>query len=414
MICCGKSFTQMRANAFGANRRRPPLQSSILLSCACMAALQFRLETTDSLSSARAGIIQTDHGTIQTPIFMPVGTVGSVKAVSQQQLKEDVKAQIILGNTYHLYLRPGLEILEAAGGLHRFNGWHGPILTDSGGYQVFSLAANRKISSEGVIFQSHIDGSKHLFTPENVMDIQRSIGGDIVMAFDECPPYPSDYNYAKQSMELTHSWLDRCLQQFNNTPDKYDYTQNLFPIVQGSTYPDLRTASAEFVASKNAAGNAIGGLSVGEPEEMMYEYCALCCNILPVDKPRYLMGVGTPWNILENIALGIDMFDCVMPTRNGRNAMLFTSHGIINIDNKKWEKDFSVLDDGIPAAISNYYSKAYLRHLVKSKEILGLTIASIHNLAFYLWLVDEARKHIVAGDFISWKNNIIPVLKQRL
>ena len=379
-----------------------------------MGVLQFRLAVTDNHSSARAGTIQTDHGEIQTPIFMPVGTVGSVKAVSQQQLEQDVKAQIILGNTYHLYLRPGLEILEAAGGLHRFNGWQRPVLTDSGGYQVFSLAANRKISEDGVIFQSHIDGSKHLFTPENVMDIQRIIGGDIVMAFDECPPYPSDYQYAKQSMQLTHHWLDRCFERFDNTEAKYGYTQNLFPIVQGSTYKDLRTASAEFVASKNATGNAIGGLSVGEPEEMMYEYCALCCSILPADKPRYLMGVGTPWNILENIALGIDMFDCVMPTRNGRNAMLFTSRGVINIDNKKWEKDFSVLDDGIPAPLSNYYSKAYLRHLVKSKEILGLTIASIHNLAFYLWLVEEARKHIVSGDFLSWKNNMVPVLKQRL
>ncbi|MEP6749901.1 MAG: tRNA guanosine(34) transglycosylase Tgt [Bacteroidota bacterium] len=379
-----------------------------------MAILQFDLQTTDIQSSARAGKITTDHGEILTPIFMPVGTVGSVKAVSQQQLSQDVKAQVILGNTYHLYLRPGLETLEAAGGLHKFNGWHQPILTDSGGYQVFSLAANRKITQEGVVFQSHIDGSKHLFTPEKVMDIQRTIGGDIIMAFDECPPYPSDYNYAKKSMQLTHDWLNRCFTRFNSTPDRYGYTQNLFPIVQGSTFADLRTASAEFAASKNATGNAIGGLSVGEPEEMMYEYTALCCNLLPVNKPRYLMGVGTPWNILESIALGIDMFDCVMPTRNGRNAMLFTSKGIINIDNKKWEKDFSVIDDGIPNELSNYYSKAYLRHLLKAKEILGLTIASIHNLAFYLWLVGEARNHIVQGDFVSWKNNIIPVLKQRL
>jgi queuine tRNA-ribosyltransferase len=379
-----------------------------------MAALQFELVTTDRQSSARAGKITTDHGDILTPIFMPVGTAGSVKAVSQQQLAADVQAQIILGNTYHLYLRPGLETLEAAGGLHRFNGWNKPILTDSGGYQVFSLAASRKITQEGVVFQSHIDGSKHLFTPENVMDIQRTIGGDIIMAFDECPPYPSDYRYAQKSMELTHAWLDRCIARFNDTPDKYGYTQNLFPIVQGSTYADLRKASVEFVASKNAVGNAIGGLSVGEPEEMMYEYCALCCSLLPVAKPRYLMGVGTPWNILENIALGIDMFDCVMPTRNGRNAMLFTSGGVINIDNKKWEKDFSVLDDGFPSPVSNYYSKAYLRHLLKSKEILGLTIASIHNLAFYLWLVGEARNHIVNGDFVSWKNSFIPLLKQRL
>jgi len=379
-----------------------------------MAALQFDLQATDVQSAARAGKITTDHGDILTPVFMPVGTVGSVKAVSQQQLLHDVKARIILGNTYHLYLRPGLEVLEAAGGLHRFNGWQGPILTDSGGYQVFSLAANRKISSEGVVFQSHIDGSKHLFTPENVMDTQRIIGGDIIMAFDECPPYPSDYAYARKSMDLTHNWLERCIAHFNNTPDKYGYTQNLFPIVQGSTYADLRKASAEMVASKNAPGNAIGGLSVGEPEAMMYEYCALCCSILPAHTPRYLMGVGTPWNILENIALGIDMFDCVMPTRNGRNAMLFTSKGIINIDNKKWEKDFSVLDDGIPSELSNFYNKAYLRHLIKSKEILGLTIASIHNLAFYLWLVDEARRHILAGSFVGWKNDIIPILKQRL
>ncbi len=379
-----------------------------------MAVLAFNLEATDGQSAARAGKIVTDHGEILTPVFMPVGTAGSVKAVSQQQLMQDVKARIILGNTYHLYLRPGLEVLEAAGGLHRFNGWQGPILTDSGGYQVFSLAANRKISADGVVFQSHIDGSKHLFTPENVMDTQRIIGGDIIMAFDECPPYPSEYKYAKESMELTHSWLNRCISHFNNTPDKYGYTQNLFPIVQGSTYEDLRKASAEMVASKNAPGNAIGGLSVGEPEEMMYEFCALCCSILPQNKPRYLMGVGTPWNILENIALGIDMFDCVMPTRNGRNAMLFTSKGIINIDNKKWEKDFSAIDDGIPSAFSHFYNKAYLRHLIKSKEILGLTIASIHNLAFYLWLVNEARRHILEGSFVGWKNEMIPILKQRL
>jgi queuine tRNA-ribosyltransferase len=379
-----------------------------------MAALQFNLQHTDTNSKARAGEITTDHGVIQTPIFMPVGTVGSVKTVTQQQLVKDVKAQIILGNTYHLFLRPGLEVLEAAGGLHQFMGWHRPILTDSGGYQVFSLANNRKINEEGVIFQSHIDGSKHLFTPEKVMDIQRVIGGDIIMAFDECPPYPSDYNYAKKSMELTHRWLDRCFTRFNETPDKYGYTQNLFPIVQGSTYKDLRTSSAEFVASKNATGNAIGGLSVGEPTEMMYEFTAHCCDILPVQKPRYLMGVGTPWNILECIALGIDMFDCVMPTRNGRNAMLFTSNGIINIDNKKWEKDFSVLDDGIDCEVSNYYSKAYLRHLMKSKEFLGLTIASVHNLAFYLWLVKQAREHIISGDFTAWKSEMVVRLQQRL
>ena len=379
-----------------------------------MAALQFNLEHTDNQSNARAGKIITDYGEITTPVFMPVGTVGSVKTVTQQQLSEDVKAQIILGNTYHLYLRPGLEILEAAGGLHKFNGWHKPILTDSGGYQVFSLANNRKINEEGVIFQSHIDGSKHLFTPENVMDIQRIIGGDIIMAFDECPPYPSEYKYAKDSMELTQRWLDRCVERFNNTPDRYGHTQNLFPIVQGSTFKDLRMASTEFIASKNAAGNAIGGLSVGEPVEMMYKFTELCCSILPTEKPRYLMGVGTPWNILECIALGIDMFDCVMPTRNGRNAMLFTTKGVINIDNKKWEKDFSVIDDGIDCAVSNYYSKAYLRHLIKAKEILGLTIASIHNLAFYMWLVKEARQHILQGDFLSWKNDVVLQLQQRL
>jgi len=379
-----------------------------------MASLQFELQCTDTHSKARAAKIITDHGEIQTPIFMPVGTVGSVKTITQQQLKKDVNAKIILGNTYHLFLRPGLETLEAAGGLHSFMGWDLPILTDSGGYQVFSLANNRKINEEGVIFQSHIDGSKHLFTPEKVMDIQRVIGADILMAFDECPPYPSDYAYAQKSMELTHRWLDRCIHRFNETPDKYGYTQNLFPIVQGSTFKDLRKASSEFIASKNAPGNAIGGLSVGEPVEMMYEFTALCCEILPVQKPRYLMGVGTPWNILECIALGIDMFDCVMPTRNGRNAMLFTSNGVINIDNKKWERDFSVLDDGIDCEISNYYSKAYLRHLIKAKEMLGLTIASIHNLAFYLWLVKQAREHIIAGDFNQWKSEMVIRLQHRL
>jgi queuine tRNA-ribosyltransferase len=379
-----------------------------------MAALTFEVHGTDGLSKARAGKITTDHGEILTPIFMPVGTVGSVKAVTQQQLQTDVQAQIILGNTYHLYLRPGLQILEAAGGLHKFNGWHKPILTDSGGYQVFSLANNRKLTEAGAIFNSHIDGSKHLFTPENVMDIQRTIGGDIIMAFDECPPYPSDYTYAKNSMELTHRWLQRCIKRFNDTPDKYGYTQNLFPIVQGSTFKDLRTASAEFIADQNATGNAIGGLSVGEPTEKMYEFTDLCCNILPANKPRYLMGVGTPWNILENIALGVDMFDCVMPTRNGRNAMLFTSNGVINIDNKKWENDFSVIDNGINCEVSNYYSKAYLRHLFKAQEYLAYTIASVHNLAFYLWLVTAARQHILQGDFISWKNEMVVRLQQRL
>lgn len=377
-----------------------------------MAALSFSLEATEG--KARAGTIQTDHGTIQTPIFMPVGTVGSVKAVTQQQLKQDIKAQIILGNTYHLYLRPGTEVLEAAGGLHKFNGWDKPILTDSGGYQVFSLAANRKIKEEGVIFQSHIDGSRHLFSPESVMDIQRSIGADIIMAFDECPPYPSDYIYARKSMDLTHRWLTRCFNRLAETPDKYGYTQNLFPIVQGSVYPDLRKASCEFVASKGASGNAIGGLSVGEPEEVMYEYTDLCCSILPADKPRYLMGVGTPWNLLEGIDLGIDMFDCVMPTRNGRNGMLFTTQGVINIRNKKWATDFSSIDPGLPSEMSQYYSKGYLRHLFVAGEILGLQLASIHNLSFYLWLMGEARNNIIAGTFVSWKQQMLPILKTRL
>ena len=379
-----------------------------------MSALSFQLEARDSNSKARAGLISTDHGNIATPIFMPVGTVGTVKAVTQQQLSNEIHAQIILGNTYHLYLRPGTAVLEAAGGLHQFNGWHKPILTDSGGYQVFSLAENRKIKEEGVTFQSHIDGSKHLFSPEYVMDIQRSIGADIIMAFDECPPYPSDYEYAQKSMQLTHRWLDRCFKRLDETPDKYGYTQNLFPIVQGSTYKDLRSESAAYIASKNATGNAIGGLSVGEPEEMMYEFTALCCDILPENKPRYLMGVGTPWNILEGIALGIDMFDCVMPTRNGRNGMLFTSKGVMNIRNKKWATDFSVIDDGITNETSNYYSKAYLRHLFVADEILGLQIASIHNLSFYLWLVGEARKHICSNTFNSWKKEMVPVLSQRL
>jgi len=379
-----------------------------------MPSLQFQLQHTQENSKARAGKITTDRGEIETPIFMPVGTVGSVKAVTQQQLYRDVKAQIILGNTYHLYLRPGCEVLEAAGGLHTLMGWHKPILTDSGGYQVFSLAANRKITEEGVMFQSHIDGSRHLFTPEKVMDIERTIGADIIMAFDECPPYPSEYKYAKDSMALTHRWVDRCFQHFNNTPGKYGFTQNLFPIVQGGTYEDLRIASCEYIAGKNAAGNAIGGLSVGEPMEMMYDYTALCCEHLPQNKPRYLMGVGTPWNILECIHIGIDMFDCVIPTRNGRNGMLFTTQGIINIKNKKWEKDFSVIDAGLANEISTYYSKAYLRHLFAANEILGLQLASIHNLAFYLWLVTEARKHILQDSFVSWKNNILPTIQQRL
>lgn len=373
--------------------------------------MQFEIHSTDN--KARAGKITTDHGDILTPIFMPVGTAGSVKAVTQQQLEEEVRAQIILGNTYHLYLRPSLDILEQAGGLHKFNGWNKPILTDSGGYQVFSLAGSRKITEEGVLFQSHIDGSRHLFTPETVMDIQRIIGADIIMAFDECPPYPSDYKYAKESMLMTHRWLDRCVKRFSETTNRYGYAQNLFPIVQGGTYADLRIESCQAISSVNAPGNAIGGLSVGEPEEMMYDFTALCCDYLPAEKPRYLMGVGTPWNILECIGYGIDMFDCVMPTRNGRNGMLFTSQGIVNIDNKKWENDFSVIDDGIENNISNYYSKAYLRHLVKSKEILGLTIASVHNLAFYLHVVTEARKHIIAGDFDSWKKEKTELWKTR-
>jgi queuine tRNA-ribosyltransferase len=379
-----------------------------------MAELKFTIEKQDTQTKARAGIIKTDHGEIETPIFMPVGTAGTVKAVSQKQLKEEVKAEIILGNTYHLYLRPGIEVLETAGGLHQFNKWDKPILTDSGGYQVFSLASNRKINEEGVIFQSHIDGSKHLFSPEKAIEIQRSIGGDIIMAFDECPPYPSEYKYVKNSMELTHRWLDRCIDHFSKTESKYGYSQNLFPIVQGGTEKDLRIASCEYIASKNATGNAIGGLSVGETTQLIYEFCGLCCEHLPENKPRYLMGVGTPADLLECIALGVDMFDCVMPTRNGRNAMLFTTQGIINIDNKKWEFDHSVIDEELNNETSNYYSKSYLRHLLKSKEILGLTIASIQNLAFYLWLVKEARKKINEGVFLSWKNNILPVITRRL
>jgi queuine tRNA-ribosyltransferase len=379
-----------------------------------MAALTFELQTQSKTGSARAGKITTDHGVIETPIFMPVGTIGSVKAVTQQQLKKDINAQIILGNTYHLYLRPGLEVLEAAGGLHQFMGWDRPILTDSGGYQVFSLANNRKIKPEGVIFQSHIDGSKHLFSPEKVMDIQRSIGGDIIMAFDECPPFPSEYDYVKKSMDLTHVWLDKCVHQFDNTPDKYGYTQNLFPIVQGGIYEDLRKASCEYISSKNAVGNAIGGLSVGEPEQQLYDFTALCCENLPVQKPRYLMGVGTPWNILEAIDLGVDMFDCVMPTRNGRNGMIFTSQGVINIKNLKWAKDFSPLDPGLPNELSQYYTKAYCRHLFMADEILGLQLASIQNLSFYLWLVGEARKHIQLGDYSSWKKSMVAQISQRL
>jgi queuine tRNA-ribosyltransferase len=376
--------------------------------------MNFELTAKDNSSAARAGTLTTDHGSFDTPIFMPVGTVGSVKAVTHEQLKNEIEAEIILGNTYHLYLRPGTAIMEQAGGLHRFSTWDKPILTDSGGYQVFSLAANRKLNEEGAVFQSHIDGSRHLFTAEKVIDIQRSIGADIIMAFDECPPYPSEYAYAKTSMELTHRWLARCVKQMDETEPKYEHNQSLFPIVQGGVYKDLRKISSEFIASMDCDGNAIGGLSVGEPEEVMYEMCALCCDNLPAEKPRYLMGVGTPWNILECISLGVDMFDCVMPTRNGRNGMLFTSNGVINIKNKKWESDFSPIDEGISCATSNRYSKAYLRHLFVAGEILAMQIASIHNLAFYLHLVKQARNHILQGDFAAWKDKTIPVLKQRL
>ena len=379
-----------------------------------MAALQFNLAYQSKTGASRAGTITTDHGEIQTPIFMPVGTIGSVKAVTQQQLKKDINAQIILGNTYHLYLRPGTEVMEAAGGLHRFMGWDRPILTDSGGYQVFSLASNRKIKPEGVLFQSHIDGSKHLFSPEKVMDIQRSIGADIIMAFDECPPYPSEYEYVQKSMDLTHLWLDKCFNRLAETPDLYGHTQNLFPIVQGGTYADLRKASCEYISSKNAVGNAIGGLSVGESEQELYDFTQLCCENLPVNKPRYLMGVGTPWNILEAIDLGVDMFDCVMPTRNGRNGMVFTSLGVINIKNKQWASDFSPLDPGIPNEMSQYYTKAYMRHLFMADEILGLQLASIQNLSFYLWLVGQAREHIIAGDYTSWKKTMVAQISKRL
>ncbi len=379
-----------------------------------MAALHFNLAYQSKTGASRAGTITTDHGEIQTPIFMPVGTIGSVKAVTQQQLKKDINAQIILGNTYHLYLRPGTEVMEAAGGLHRFMGWDRPILTDSGGYQVFSLASNRKIKPEGVLFQSHIDGSKHLFSPEKVMDIQRSIGADIIMAFDECPPYPSEYEYVQKSMDLTHLWLDKCFNRLAETPDLYGHTQNLFPIVQGGTYADLRKASCEYISSKNAVGNAIGGLSVGESEQELYDFTQLCCENLPVNKPRYLMGVGTPWNILEAIDLGVDMFDCVMPTRNGRNGMVFTSQGVINIKNKQWASDFSPLDPGIPNEMSQYYTKAYMRHLFMADEILGLQLASIQNLSFYLWLVGQARAHIIAGDYSSWKKTMVAQISKRL
>ena len=376
--------------------------------------MKFDIKHKDAKTKARTGLIKTDHGDIQTPIFMPVGTAGSVKAVHQRELVNDIQAQIILGNTYHLYLRPGLDILEKAGGLHKFNGWSGPLLTDSGGFQVFSLEENRKITEEGVMFRSHIDGSRHHFTPEYVMDIQRSIGADIVMAFDECNSFPCEYGYARQSLERTHRWLKRCINRFDETEGRYGFQQTLFPIVQGSMYKDLRKQSAEFVASMQREGNAIGGLSVGEPAETMYEMTDIVTDILPGDKPRYLMGVGTPANILEAIALGIDMFDCVMPTRNARNGMLFTSEGIINMRNEKWKDDFSPIDPNLNNRVSNFYTKAYLRHLTISKEILAAQIASIHNLSFYLWLVGQARERIMAGDFAAWKDSMVKKVSTRL
>jgi queuine tRNA-ribosyltransferase len=375
--------------------------------------LKFTLQHSDSKSKARAGTVETAHGAIETPIFMPVGTAGTVKAVHQRELKEDIKAEIILGNTYHLYLRPGLPVLEQAGGLHKFIGWDAPILTDSGGYQVYSLAQNRKLKEEGAQFTSHIDGSKHTFTPENVMDIQRVIGADIIMAFDECTPYPCEYGYAKNSMALTHRWLQRCIQRFDSTEGKYGYEQTLFPIVQGSVYKDLRLQSAEFIAAQNREGNAIGGLSVGEPAEEMYAMTEVVCSVLPWEKPRYLMGVGTPANILESIALGIDMFDCVMPTRNARNGMLFTQHGIINIRNEKWKNDFSPLDEYGTSYVDQAYTKAYVRHLNYCNEILAAQICTLHNLAFYLWLVKEARKQIIAGSFREWKEKMVVQVAQR-
>lgn len=376
--------------------------------------MTFQVEHKDSKTNARAGLIHTDHGDIKTPIFMPVGTQASVKAVHLHELTDDIKAQIILGNTYHLYLRPGLEVIEAAGGLHKFNGFDRPMLTDSGGFQVFSLAGIRKIKEEGVEFRSHIDGSKHFFTPEKVMDIERTIGADIIMAFDECPPGTSDYNYAKKSLELTERWLDRCIKRFNETEPKYGYQQSLFPIVQGCTYKDLRQRAAENIASKDADGNAIGGLAVGEPTDVMYEMVEVVNAILPTEKPRYLMGVGTPINLLECIERGVDMFDCVMPTRNGRNAQIFTKHGTINLRNKKWEMDFSPLDAEGASYVDTAYTKAYVHHLFKAQELLAMQIASIHNLAFYLWLAGEARQHIIAGDFSVWKSRMVEELGRRI
>jgi queuine tRNA-ribosyltransferase len=376
--------------------------------------MNFKLKSKDSHSKARSGVVSTDHGDIPTPIFMPVGTAGTVKSVAQKDLESEVDAKIILGNTYHLYLRPGTELLESAGGLHKFISWDRPILTDSGGYQVYSLSDNRKISEKGVKFRSHIDGSLHLFTPENAMDIQRSIGADIIMAFDECTPYPCEYNYARNSMKMTHRWLKRCVDHFDNSPDKYDYSQALFPIVQGSTYSDLRRESAEAIASFDMPGNAIGGLSVGEPHDLLYKHTQEVCDILPEDKPRYLMGVGTPANVLECISLGVDMFDCVMPTRNARNGMLFTSEGVVNIKNKKWENDFSSIDSNGSSLSDHRYTKAYLRHLFMSKEMLGPQLASIHNLSFYLWLVKTAREKIEEGIFNDWKNIMVKKLVERL
>jgi len=376
--------------------------------------VSFQILETDKITKARAGKLITEHGAIETPVFMPVGTAGTVKAVHQKDLKDDIKAQIILGNTYHLYLRPGLPIIEKAGGIHKFNGWDRPMLTDSGGYQVYSLTDTRKINDNGVVFHSHIDGSSHEFTPEKVMDIERAIGADIMMAFDECTPFPCDYKYAKKSMNITHKWLERCIERFDSTNDKYGYHQKLFPIVQGSVYKDLRQQSAEFIAKQNREGNAIGGLSVGEPTEVMYEMTELVCSILPENKPRYLMGVGTPANILEGIALGVDMFDCVMPTRNARNGMLFTKNGIMNMKNEKWKDDLSPIDEKGTSFVDTYYSKAYLRHLFASKEILSAMIATQHNLAFYVWLVTEARKKIVEGTFFEWKNKMVKQVAQRL
>jgi queuine tRNA-ribosyltransferase len=376
--------------------------------------MKFSVVSSDPLSKARAGVLETDHGPVETPMFMPVGTVGTVKAVPQHDLSNDIGAQIILGNTYHLYLRPGVDIINKAGGLHKFMHWDKPILTDSGGYQVYSLSGIRKITEDGVKFKSHIDGSSHIFTPEYAIDIQRNIGADIIMAFDECTPYPCEFKYARESMEMTHRWLKRCISRMDETNPKYDYQQALFPIVQGSTFPELRKQSAEFIAEQGAFGNAIGGLSVGEPHEDMYAMTELVCDILPADKPRYLMGVGTPANILEGIALGVDMFDCVMPTRNARNAHLFTKNGVMNMKNKKWADDFSPLDPDGESFVDTFYTKAYLRHLFAANEMLAFWIASVHNLAFYLWLAKEARTQILAGTFLPWKEKMVKQVSQRL